>query len=76
MKVTAALATIIALAAALPQGGQAPSPTERQSAIPTPPAAFQAVPSCGANLLNPIIEESGCQFTGELSIEPCLSSRQ
>lgn len=55
MKFIFALAGLIALVAAAPQ---APNPT------PTPPAPFLAIPTCGSNVLNPVIEASGCQFTG------------
>lgn len=67
MKFMLALAGLVALVAAAPQGGAPnpnPTPTPTSTSTPTPPAAFQAIPTCGANILNPVIEASGCQFTG------------
>jgi hypothetical protein len=63
MKFMLALAGFVALVAAAPQG-QAPAPTPTPTQTQTPPAAFQAIPTCGSNILNPAIEDSGCQFTG------------
>lgn len=42
-----------------------PTTTKKVTATPTPPAPFLAIPSCGYNIINPLIEASGCEFTGK-----------